>query len=157
MTTNACLANQFNVALIGTDRACISPGSNCSNRLGDNVERLCDVQWQVVSIPPAYLEANWPIRLAAFDPTGNFLAVAGRRGFAHYSKVGLYISLSDTPAPLKSTLNLTNLIIGANKITRKWRLFGNQSQEQGFTVSGLVSTFARLCTLLYCVTLAPRE
>ncbi|XP_077353855.1 guanine nucleotide exchange factor subunit RIC1 isoform X2 [Festucalex cinctus] len=63
--------------------------------------------WHVVQIHSTYLESNWPIRFAAIDTVGQCMAVAGRRGFAHYS---LY--------------------------TRKWKLFGNITQEQNMTVTG---------------------
>ena len=41
------------------------------------------------------------------DETGTLLAVAGRTGFAHYSLA-----------------------------TRKWKMFGNESQEKEFVVTG---------------------
>ncbi|KAL7844962.1 hypothetical protein SRHO_G00235020 [Serrasalmus rhombeus] len=63
--------------------------------------------WHVVQIHSTYLESNWPIRFAAIDSAGQCLAVAGRRGFAHYSL-----------------------------FTRKWKLFGNITQEQSMTVTG---------------------
>uniref|UniRef100_A0A6Q2YDY7 Protein RIC1 homolog n=1 Tax=Esox lucius TaxID=8010 RepID=A0A6Q2YDY7_ESOLU len=63
--------------------------------------------WHVVQIHSTYLESNWPIRFAAIDTAGQCIAVAGRRGFAHYSMA-----------------------------TRKWKLFGNITQEQNMTVTG---------------------
>uniref|UniRef100_A0A8C7T7J5 Protein RIC1 homolog n=1 Tax=Oncorhynchus mykiss TaxID=8022 RepID=A0A8C7T7J5_ONCMY len=63
--------------------------------------------WHVVQIHSTYLESNWPIRFAAIDTAGQCIAVAGRRGFAHYSMS-----------------------------TRKWKLFGNITQEQNMTVTG---------------------
>ena len=41
--------------------------------------------WRPVRIPAAYLAANWPIRYASISGDGRFIAVAGRRGLAHYS------------------------------------------------------------------------
>ena len=41
--------------------------------------------WQHVKIPQPYLAANWPIRYAAISADGNLIAVAGRRGLAHFS------------------------------------------------------------------------
>ena len=64
-------------------------------------------QWSVVGIPHQYLQASWPIRYTACDSSGRWLAVAGRTGLAHYS---------DTNS--------------------KWTLFGNQSQERDFIVTG---------------------
>ncbi|XP_048834851.1 guanine nucleotide exchange factor subunit RIC1-like [Brienomyrus brachyistius] len=62
--------------------------------------------WHVVQIHSTYLEANWPIRFAAIDPSGQQVAVAGRRGLAHYSLVA-----------------------------RKWKLFGNIAQELAMVVT----------------------
>ncbi|GAB0091936.1 WD40/YVTN repeat-like-containing domain superfamily [Sergentomyia squamirostris] len=63
--------------------------------------------WIVVQLPTAYMASNWPIRYSAIDKSGVNLAVAGRLGFALYS--------------------LT---------TRKWKLFGNETQEKDFVVTG---------------------
>ncbi|KAI9801942.1 MAG: hypothetical protein M1825_002997 [Sarcosagium campestre] len=41
--------------------------------------------WQKVQIPSTYLSAQWPIRCAVTSPDGRYVAVAGRRGLAHYS------------------------------------------------------------------------
>ncbi|KAM6986702.1 guanine nucleotide exchange factor subunit RIC1 isoform 2-T2 [Aplochiton taeniatus] len=78
-----------------------SPGSQGLSTL------LGHKHWHVVQIHSTYLESNWPIRFAAIDTAGQCLAIAGRRGFAHYS-------------------------IHA----RKWKLFGNITQEQNMTVTG---------------------
>lgn len=108
LTTNACLSNQFNVMLLGEDRLCLNPDTNSSTRLnGGDVDKLCDVQWQSIQIPPGYLKANWPIRCAALDPSGKFAVIAGASGFCHYSTV-----------------------------SRKWRVFGNVAQEKAFSCSG---------------------
>ncbi|XP_059616429.1 guanine nucleotide exchange factor subunit Rich-like [Phlebotomus argentipes] len=63
--------------------------------------------WIVVQLPTAYMASNWPIRYSAIDKSGVNLAVAGRLGFALYS-------------------------LG----TRKWKLFGNETQEKDFVVTG---------------------
>uniref|UniRef100_A0A0R3RI92 Protein RIC1 homolog n=1 Tax=Elaeophora elaphi TaxID=1147741 RepID=A0A0R3RI92_9BILA len=55
--------------------------------------------WHVLSVPNNYLSFNWPIRLVEMDDQGQWLVVAGARGFIHY-----------------------------NLMTRKWRMFGNESQ-----------------------------
>lgn len=45
-----------------------------------------DVQlWQTVQIPNAYLLHQWPIKVAAVSSDSKYVAVAGRRGLAHYS------------------------------------------------------------------------
>ena len=41
--------------------------------------------WQYVQIPATYLASQKPIRSAVISPDGRYLAVAGRRGLAHYS------------------------------------------------------------------------
>lgn len=64
-------------------------------------------QWIVIQIPFSYLSTNWPVRLASVDKSGQSIAIAGRSGFAHYSM-----------------------------LTRKWKLFGNESQEKDFEVCG---------------------
>lgn len=63
--------------------------------------------WHVLSVPNNYLSFNWPIRLVEMDDHGQWLVAAGSRGFLHY-----------------------------NLITRKWRMFGNESQERDMLVTG---------------------
>lgn len=41
--------------------------------------------WHHVSIPPIYLANQRPIRSCVISPDGRYLAIAGRRGLAHYS------------------------------------------------------------------------
>jgi RAB6A-GEF complex partner protein 1 len=41
--------------------------------------------WHHVQIPSTYLVEQWPIRQAVISPDGRYVAVAGRRGLAHYS------------------------------------------------------------------------
>jgi len=41
--------------------------------------------WQTVQIPRAYLVNQWPIKIAVISSDGRYVAVAGRRGLAHYS------------------------------------------------------------------------
>ncbi|CAG9862515.1 unnamed protein product [Phyllotreta striolata] len=64
-------------------------------------------QWLVISVPSTYYSTNWPIRYSAIDSEGLNVVIAGRTGIAHYS-----IS------------------------TRKWKLFGNETQEKDFIVAG---------------------
>ncbi|ALC44865.1 Rich [Drosophila busckii] len=63
--------------------------------------------WTLLQLPLNYAATNWPIRYAAIDAVGLQVAVAGRTGLAHYSM-----------------------------LTKKWKLFGNESQEKDFVVSG---------------------
>lgn len=64
-------------------------------------------QWIVIQMPTSYLTFNWPIRLSAVDKTGQCIAIAGKTGFAYY-----------------------------NHSSRRWKLFGNESQERDFEVCG---------------------
>jgi hypothetical protein len=41
--------------------------------------------WHTARIPAAYLLNQWPIRCTVVSPDGRYVAVAGRRGLAHYS------------------------------------------------------------------------
>ncbi|TEA16523.1 Guanine nucleotide exchange factor subunit ric1 [Colletotrichum sidae] len=41
--------------------------------------------WHTTKVPPAYLLQQWPIRHTVISPDGRYVAVAGRRGLAHYS------------------------------------------------------------------------
>ncbi|CAL1569341.1 unnamed protein product [Knipowitschia caucasica] len=122
LTVNPCTSNQEQVLLHGEDRLYLTCGdlaqvhSSLDSHQPPSREAtpsqglstlLGHKHWHVVQIHSTYLESNWPIRFAAIDTAGQCMAVAGRRGFAHYS---LY--------------------------TRKWKLFGNVTQEQNMTVTG---------------------
>ncbi|PWN53330.1 RIC1-domain-containing protein [Violaceomyces palustris] len=63
--------------------------------------------WHHIQIPKSYLAANWPIRYASISSDGRLIAVAGRRGLAHYS-----IS------------------------SGRWKTHANVAQEQSFVVRG---------------------
>lgn len=41
--------------------------------------------WHHVQVPPHYLVDQWPIRCAVISNDGRYVAVAGKRGLAHYS------------------------------------------------------------------------
>ncbi|XP_067278847.1 guanine nucleotide exchange factor subunit RIC1 isoform X1 [Pseudorasbora parva] len=131
LTVNPCTSNQEQVLLQGEDRLYLTCGDptqahsgadksssrdssspihrpSASAPLSQGLSTLLGHKhWQVVQIHSTYLETNWPIRFAAIDWSGQCVAVAGRRGFAHYS---LY--------------------------SRKWKLFGNVTQEQNLAVTG---------------------
>uniref|UniRef100_A0A673Y0I1 Protein RIC1 homolog n=1 Tax=Salmo trutta TaxID=8032 RepID=A0A673Y0I1_SALTR len=111
LTVNPCTSNQEQVLLHGEDRlylTCGDPAHPSSNSTSQGLSTLLGYKhWHVVQIHSTYLESNWPIRFAAIDTAGQCIAVAGRRGFAHYSMS-----------------------------TRKWKLFGNITQEQNMTVTG---------------------
>ncbi|XP_053677300.1 guanine nucleotide exchange factor subunit Rich [Anopheles nili] len=63
--------------------------------------------WVILNLPTDYISSNWPIRYSAIDSSGMNVAVAGRTGVALYS------------------FN-----------TRKWKLFGNETQEKDFVITG---------------------
>ncbi|CAG8487730.1 7760_t:CDS:10 [Ambispora gerdemannii] len=65
------------------------------------------IVWQHIPIPNMYITDNWPIKYASISGDGRYIAVSGRRGLAHY-----------------------------NVSSDRWKLFGNQQQEQEFTVRG---------------------
>ena len=63
--------------------------------------------WHHVQIPAGYLADQWPVRCSAISPDGRYVAVAGRRGLAHYS------------------VN-----------SGRWKTFDNPDSENGFAVRG---------------------
>jgi hypothetical protein len=58
-------------------------------------------------MPQTYLARNWPIRYCSLSNDGRLIAIAGRRGLAHY-----------------------------NSNSGRWKLFLDQQQEQAFVVKG---------------------
>lgn len=63
--------------------------------------------WHHVEVPITYLTRQWPIRSAVIANDGRYVAVAGRRGLAHYS------------------VN-----------SGRWKTFGDVAAESDFTVRG---------------------
>ncbi|TQN69387.1 Guanine nucleotide exchange factor subunit ric1, partial [Colletotrichum shisoi] len=63
--------------------------------------------WHTTKIPSAYLLHQWPIRHTVVSPDGRYVAVAGRRGLAHYS------------------VN-----------SGRWKTFANEAMENEFQVRG---------------------
>ncbi|XP_075266778.1 guanine nucleotide exchange factor subunit RIC1 isoform X3 [Opisthocomus hoazin] len=133
LTVNPCMSNQEQVLLQGEDRLYLNCGDatqaqsprNSSAHSEDKPTRergpfsdgsldsqglstlLGHRHWHVVQIHSTYLESNWPIRFSAIDKLGQNVAVVGKFGFAHYSL-----------------------------LTKKWKLFGNITQEQNMMVTG---------------------
>ncbi|XP_009888960.1 PREDICTED: protein RIC1 homolog isoform X1 [Charadrius vociferus] len=133
LTVNPCMSNQEQVLLQGEDRLYLNCGDatqaqnprNTSahsehkpaRERGPFSDGSLDSQglstllghrhWHVVQIHSTYLESNWPIRFSAIDKLGQNVAVVGKFGFAHYSL-----------------------------LTKKWKLFGNITQEQNMMVTG---------------------
>lgn len=44
-----------------------------------------DSLWHHAQYPPAYLHSQWPIRASSVSQDGRYVAIAGKRGLAHYS------------------------------------------------------------------------
>ena len=44
-----------------------------------------DSLWHHAQYPPSYLQSQWPIRSSIVSQDGKYIAIAGRRGLAHYS------------------------------------------------------------------------
>ncbi|RQM05094.1 hypothetical protein DH86_00003525, partial [Scytalidium sp. 3C] len=63
--------------------------------------------WHTAQIPPSYLVDQWPIRCSVVSSDGRYIAVAGRRGLAHYS------------------VN-----------SGRWKIFVNENMENEFQVRG---------------------
>ncbi|XP_068967131.1 guanine nucleotide exchange factor subunit Rich [Bombus flavifrons] len=119
LTINPCMGHHGHLYLQGEDRLYLNLGGGVSTNIStfhigseipnDSITQTlagCK-QWLVVPIPIAYSGANWPIRYTAIDNEGMSIAVAGRTGLAHYSLP-----------------------------SRKWKLFGNETQERDFIVTG---------------------
>ncbi|NWV00028.1 RIC1 protein, partial [Upupa epops] len=133
LTVNPCMSNQEQVLLQGEDRLYLNCGDatqaqsprstsahsdhKTTRERGPFSDGSLDSQglstllghrhWHVVQIHSTYLESNWPIRFSAIDKLGQNVAVVGKFGFAHYSL-----------------------------LTKKWKLFGNITQEQNMMVTG---------------------
>lgn len=86
------------------DRALVYRGADQPDMSVINPES--DV-WQHIKIPQKYLSSNWPVRYSSLSSDGRLIAIAGRRGFIHYSST-----------------------------SGRWKLFVDQMQEQAFTVRG---------------------
>ncbi|TPX31029.1 hypothetical protein SmJEL517_g05541 [Synchytrium microbalum] len=111
LTTNSNPDNSRNVFLIGEDRLLLYEGNNSEF----NVTDLDLIQWDTVQAPQSYITSNWPIRFAAINSTGHYIAVAGTFGLAHYDKA-----------------------------SSRWKLFGNEQQEQSFSIRGGMVWFKSL-------------
>ncbi|XP_043917084.1 guanine nucleotide exchange factor subunit RIC1 [Protopterus annectens] len=154
LTVNPCMSNQEQVLLQGEDRLYLNCGdtlqtatssSSAATNSGHKSVRegsllsnstldsqglstlLGHKHWHIVQVHSTYLESNWPIRFAAMDSLGQCVAVAGQFGFAHYSL-----------------------------ISRRWKLFGNITQEQNMKVTGGLSWW-KDCIILACFNLTEQQ
>ncbi|GIZ40267.1 hypothetical protein CKM354_000361400 [Cercospora kikuchii] len=97
-------ANVSRGLLYSTDSVMIYKGHDVS----DVTALPSDISlWQTVQVPSQYLIQQWPLKTAAISPDGKYVAVAGRRGLAHYSVA-----------------------------SGRWRTFDDLQAEQEFTVRG---------------------
>ncbi|CAH1163628.1 unnamed protein product [Phaedon cochleariae] len=122
LTINPSMSHQSHLYLQGEDKLYVnsadtlirafSERSKKDELFGDNPSSLTTPlaegrQWLVIPVPSVYSSTNWPIRYSAIDSDGLNIAVAGRTGLAHYSMQ-----------------------------SRRWKLFGNETQEKDFIVAG---------------------
>ncbi|KAL0092492.1 RIC1-domain-containing protein [Phycomyces blakesleeanus] len=63
------------------------------------------VAWTHILYPTMYITDHWPIRCSSVSRDGKYIAIAGKRGLAHY-----------------------------NTISGRWKMFGNQQQEKSFLI-----------------------
>uniref|UniRef100_A0A8C8SUW8 Guanine nucleotide exchange factor subunit RIC1 n=1 Tax=Pelusios castaneus TaxID=367368 RepID=A0A8C8SUW8_9SAUR len=153
LTANTCMSNQEQVLLQGEDRLYLNCGDATQTQnprsasahsdhkpireRGPFLDGSVDTQglstllghrhWHVVQIHTTYLESNWPIRFSAIDKLGQNVAVVGKFGFAHYSL-----------------------------LTKKWKLFGNITQEQNMIVTGGIAWWNDFIVLA-CYNLSDRQ
>jgi hypothetical protein len=96
------MSNIFKSLLQGSTSLMLYKGSETS----DHTTISGDISlWQTVQIPRAYLAYQWPIRLSVVSPDARYLAVAGKRGLAHYSVgSGRWKTFDDTAAETSFTV-----------------------------------------------------
>lgn len=99
-----CPTNVFRTLLHTTSSIMIYRGYDLPDLTTISAEPFL---WHTAQIPPGYLVNQWPIRCAVVSPDGRYVAVAGRRGLAHYS---VY--------------------------SGRWKTFANPSMEDEFQVRG---------------------
>lgn len=75
-------ANLFRTVLQSTSSIMIYRGYDLPDLSSISAEPSL---WHTPSIPPIYLLNQWPIKCTAISNDGRYIAVAGRRGLAHYS------------------------------------------------------------------------
>lgn len=97
-------ANLFRTVLQTTSGVMIYRGYDLPDLTSISAEPFL---WHTARIPATYLLNQWPIRCTVISSDGRYVAVAGRRGLAHYS-----IS------------------------SGRWKAFGNEAAENEFLVRG---------------------
>ncbi|KAI9793319.1 MAG: hypothetical protein M1833_000764 [Piccolia ochrophora] len=76
-------ASNVSQSLLQTDSGIMIYRGNESSGI-DSISGEANL-WQPVPAPASYLLNQWPLRAAVISPDGRYVAVAGRRGLAHYS------------------------------------------------------------------------
>lgn len=71
-------------------RALLQTGSEIILYRGHDLPDLTTISgknalWHHAQFPPEYLHSQWPIRMCVVSQDGRYVAIAGRRGLAHYS------------------------------------------------------------------------
>ncbi|KAK0737676.1 RIC1-domain-containing protein [Apiosordaria backusii] len=75
-------ANLFRTVLQSTSSVMVYRGYDLPELTSISAEPSL---WHTTRIPPTYLLNQWPIKCTAISADGRYVAVAGRRGLAHYS------------------------------------------------------------------------
>jgi WD40 repeat protein len=75
-------ANLFRTVLQTTSSVMVYRGYDLPDLTSISAEPFL---WHTTRIPATYLLNQWPIRSTVISPDGRYVAVAGRRGLAHYS------------------------------------------------------------------------
>jgi len=111
LAVNPCMPNRQHLFLQGESSIYVNSGDmvlpNSDVNKAPRNTLFSNRHWQTIQVPSAYISANWPIRYAAIHWSGRDMAIAGKFGYAIY------------------TLH-----------TRKWKLFGNETQEKNVTCRG---------------------
>ncbi|KAJ3149197.1 hypothetical protein HDU89_003913 [Geranomyces variabilis] len=95
--------NKRSIVLVHDDKLTLCEGDSWDSEVTNlGVSNSVSIQ-----VPAMYITQNWPIKFAISSASGSYIAIAGTRGFAHYSS-----------------------------LTNRWKLFGNEQQEQSFSVMG---------------------
>lgn len=85
--------------------------------------------WVVLNLPTAYTASNWPVRVT--------IPLISCRSFSHNSFVmfRLQYSAIDFLGTSVAVAGRTGVALYSFS-TRKWKLFGNETQEKDFVVTG---------------------
>ncbi|KAJ5158941.1 uncharacterized protein N7500_008592 [Penicillium coprophilum] len=87
-TARSALTGCFSSANLA--RGLLQTGTECILYRGHDLPDLMTISgkdslWHHAQYPPAYLHSQWPIRSCVVSQDGRYVAIAGRRGLAHYS------------------------------------------------------------------------